>query len=116
MDNPDEQYREIAEKLVKRRIKGCKQVFENEDEEQMQYERLLIAYDADVEEYILNDFEERCNKDPMCEMSLVVKGFRFGQSSLTKEELAEWERQMMVFDEVFVEEYNKLMTESTKGH
>ena len=49
-------------------------------------------------------------------MSLVVKGFRFGQSSLTKEEHAEWERQMMVFDDVFVEEYNRLMTESTKGH
>ena len=116
MDNLDEQYREIAEKLAKRRIKGCKRVFETDAEEQMQYERLLIAYDADVEEYILNDFEERCNKDPTCEMSLVVKGFRFSQSSLTKEEHAEWERQMMVFDDVFVEEYNRLMTESTKGH
>ncbi len=91
-------------------------MIETDAEEQMQYERLLIAYDADVEEYILNDFERRCNKDPTCEMSLVVKGFRFGQSLLTKEEHAEWERQMMVFDDVFVEEYNRLMTESTKRH
>ena len=83
--------------------KRSKRVFVTEAEEQRQYERLLIAYDADVEEYILNDFEERCKKDPTCEMSLVVKGFRFGQSSLTKEEHTEWERQLMVFEDVFVE-------------
>ena len=67
----------------------------------MQYERLLIAYDADVEEFILTDFEERCKNDPTCEMSLLVKGFHFGQSSLTEEEHAEWERQLMVFEDVF---------------
>jgi hypothetical protein len=75
---------------------------------------MLIAYDADVEEYILNDFEDRHKKDPMCEMSLVVRGFHFGQSSLTQEEHAEWNRQMMVFDEVFIEEYGKLITESAE--
>ncbi len=89
MDNTDDQLREIAEKLVKRRLKGCKRVFESEAEGQREYERLLITYDADVEEYILNDFEGRRKKDPTCEMSLVVKGFHFGQSSLTKEEHAE---------------------------
>ncbi len=116
MGNTEDQLREIAEKLVKRRLKGCKYVFETDAEEQRQYERLLVAYDADVEEFILTDFEERRKNDPTCEMSLVVKGFRFGQSSLMKEEHAEWERQMMVFDDVFVEEYNGLMTESTEGH
>ena len=116
MDNPDELLREIAQKLIKKRLEGCKRVFETEAEEQRQYERLLIAYDADVEEYILTDFEERCKKDPTCEMSLLVKGFHFGQSSFTKEEHAEWERQLMVFEDVFVEEYNRLITESAEGH
>ncbi len=112
MSNTDDQLREIAEKLAKRRLKGCKRVFDTEDEEQRQYERLLIAYDSDVEEHILNDFEERCKKDPACEPSLVVKAFCFGQSSLTKEEHAEWDRQMMVFDEVFDERFNRLFGES----
>ncbi len=112
MGNTDDQLREIAEKLAKRRLKGCKRVLETEAEEQLQYERLQIAYDADVEEFILTNFEERCKRDPACEMSLVVKAFRFGQSSLTKEEYAEWDRQMMVFDEVFLEEYYRLFPES----
>ena len=111
-----EQVREIAEELVERRLRACKRVFATEAEEQRQYERLLIAYDADVEEYILNDFQEQCKNDPTCEMSLLVKGFHFGQSSLTKEEHAEWERQLMVFEDVFVEEYNRLITESAEGH
>ncbi|MFC1958722.1 hypothetical protein ACFLV6_02265 [Chloroflexota bacterium] len=112
MSNTDDQLREIAKKLAKRRLKGCKRVFDTEAEEQEQYERLLIAYDNDVEEHILNDFEERRKKDPACEMSLVVKAFRFGQSSLTKEEHADWDRQMMVFDEVFIEEYYGLFPKS----
>ena len=112
MSNTDDQLREIAEKLAKRRLKECKRVFDTEAEEQKQYERLLIAYDSDVEEHILNDFEERCKKDPACEMNLVVKAFRFGQSSLTKEEYAEWDRKMMVFDEVFLEEYYRLSPKS----
>ncbi len=116
MGNTDDQLKEIAEKLVKRRLKGCKRVFATEAEEQRQYERLLIAYDANVEEFILTDFEGRRKKDPTCEMSLLVKGFHFDQSSLTKEEHAEWERQLMVFEDVFVEEYNKLITESAEGH
>ena len=116
MDNTDDQLREIAEKLVKRRLKGCKRVFDTETEEQREYEQLLIAYDADVEEFILTDFEEQRKKDPTCEMSLVVKGFRFGQSSLTKEEHTAWERQLMVFDEVFDTRLNRLFGESTKGH
>jgi len=111
-----EQLRETAEKLAKRRLRGCKRVFETEVEEQMQYERLLIAYDADVEEYILKDFEERSKKDPNHEMGLIVRGFHFGQSSLTEEEHAEWERQMMVFDDVFVEEYNKRITKPGNSH
>ena len=111
MSNTDDQLREIAEKLVKRRLKGCKRVFDTETEEQREYERLLIAYDADVEEYILKDFEDRLKKDPACEMSLVVKAFRFGQSSLTKEEPVEWERQMLVFDEVSGE-YHRMFPES----
>ena len=112
MDNPDEQYRKIAEKLAKRRTKGCKRVFETDAEEQMQYERLLIAYDADVEEYILNDFEERCKKDPKYKMSLIVKGFHLSKSELTEEENEEWEQHMMVFDE----RYNRLFGDSIKGH
>ena len=111
-----EELREIAEKLAKRRLKGYKRVFATETEKQIHYDRLLIHYDADVEEYILNDFEERRKKDPTCEMSLVVKRFRSGRSSLTEEEHIEWERQMMVFDEVFVEAYSGLMTESAEGH
>ncbi len=79
-----EELKDIAEKLAKRRLKGYRRVFATEAEKQRYYERQLIAYDADVEEYILNDFEERCQKDPKREMSLVVKGFRFGQSSLTE--------------------------------
>ena len=116
MGKTDDQLTVIAEKLVNRRLKGCQRVFATETEEQRQYERLLIAYDADVEEYIVNDFEERRKKDPTCEMSLLVKGFRFGQSSLTKEEHKEWERQLMVFEDVFVEEYNRIITESAEGH
>ena len=110
-----EELREIAEKLTGRRLKGYKRVFATDAEKQRHYELLLIAYDADVEEYILKDFEERCKENASCEMSLVVKGFRLGQSSLTQEEHAEWERQMMVFDEVFDERYNRLFGESTKG-
>ena len=107
-----EQLREIAEKLVERRLRGCKRVFATEAEEQRYYERQLIAYDADVEEYISKDFEERSEKDPNHEMSLIVKGFRLSRSELTEEENEEWERQMMVFDEVFDERYNRLFGES----
>lgn len=116
MCNTADQLRKIAGKLVKRRLKGCKRVFAIEAEEQRQSERLLLAYDADVEKFILTDFEERRKKDPTCEMSLVVKRFRSGRSSLTEEEHAEWERQMMVFDEVFDARYNRLFGESTRGH
>ncbi len=110
-----EQQREIAEKLAKRRLKGYKRVFATEAEKQRHYERQLIAYDADVEEYILTNFEEKHKQDPAYEMSLIVKGFRLSKSELTAEEQEEWERQMMVFDEVFDERYNRLFGESTKG-
>ncbi len=111
-----EELRKIAEKLAKIRLKGYKRVFASEAEKQRYYERQLIAYDADVEEYITEDFEEKRKNNPAHEMSLIVKGFRMSRSELTEEENEEWERQMMVFDDVFVEEYNRLMTESTKGH
>ncbi len=110
-----DQLREIAEKLARRRLKGYKRVFATDAEKQRHYERLFIAYDADVEEYILKDFEERCKENASCEMSLIVKGFRLSKSELTEEEHEEWERQMMVFDEVFDERYNRLFGESTKG-
>ncbi len=107
-----EQLRNIAEKLAKRRLKGYRRVFASEAEKQRHYERQLIAYDADVEEYFLKDFEERSKKDPKYEMSLIVKGFRLSRSELTAEENEEWERQMMVFDEVFDERFNRLFGES----
>ena len=110
-----EELREIAEKLAKRRLKGYKRVFATEAEKQRHYERQLIAYDADVEEYFINDFEERSKKDPPHEMSLIVKGFRLSKPELAEEEQEEWERQLMVFDEVFDERYNRLFGESTKG-
>jgi len=111
-----EQLREIAEKLAKRRLRGYKRVFASEAEKQKHYERQLIAYDADVEEYIIKDFEEKSKKDPNYKMSLIIKGFRLSKSELTEEEHEEWERQMMVFDEVFDERYNRLFGESTKGN
>ncbi|MFC1995072.1 hypothetical protein ACFLVK_01535 [Chloroflexota bacterium] len=110
-----DQLREIAEKLAKIRLKGYRRVFASEVEKQRHYERQLIAYDADVEEYILQDFEESGKKDPNYEMSLIVKGFRLSKSELTEEEHEEWKRQMMVFDEVFDIQYNRLFGESTKG-
>ena len=111
-----DELRKIAEKLAKRRLKGYRRVFASEAEKQRYWERQLIQYDADVEEYIVTDFEEKRKKDPNCEMSLIVKGFRMSKSELTEEEHEEWERQMMVFDEVFDERYNRLFGESTKGH
>ena len=111
-----EELRDIAEKLAKRRLKGYKRVFATEAEKQRYYERQLIAYDADVEEYILTDFEEKLKKDPAYEMSLIVKGFRLSKSELTEEEYEEWERQMMIFDEVFDTRYNRLFGDLTKGH
>ena len=110
-----EQLREIAEKLAKRRLRGYKRAFATDAEKQRHYERLLIAYDADVEEYILTDFEERSKKDSNYEMSLIVKGFRLSKSELTEDEHEEWERQMMVFDGVFDERYNRLFGDSIKG-
>ncbi len=110
-----EQLREIALKLAKKRLKGHKRVFETDVEKQREYDRLVIAYDADVEEYIRTDFEKRYKQDLTCEMSLLVKGFLFGPSALTEQEGAEWERQMMVFDEVFDEEYSRLFTKPTEG-
>jgi len=107
-----EELRDIAEKLAKRRLKGYKRVFASEAEKQRYYERQLVHYDADVEEYILEDFEEKSKKAPNCEMSLIVKGFRLSRSELTTEENEEWERQMMVFDEVFDERFNRLFGES----
>ena len=111
-----EQLREIDERLAKKRLKGYKRVFATETEKQRYYERQLIAYDADVEEYILKDFGERSKKDPNYEMSLIVKGFRLSRSELTAEEYEEWERQMMVFDEVFDERFKRLFGESTKKY
>ncbi len=106
----------IAEKLAKRRLKGYKRVFATEAEKQRYWERQLIQYDADVEEYIITGFEEKRKNNPAHEMSLIVKGFRLSRSELTAEENEQWERQMMVFDEVFEERYNRLFGESTKGH
>ncbi|MFC1955781.1 hypothetical protein ACFLWZ_04545 [Chloroflexota bacterium] len=110
-----DQLKEIAEKLAKKRLKGYRRVFASEAEKQKYWERQHILYDADVEEYILTDFEERSKKDPNCEMSLIVKGFRLSNSELTEEEREEWERQVEVFDEVFDERYKRLFGESTKG-
>ena len=110
-----EELRRIAETLAKRRLKGYKRVFSTEAERQRYYERQLIHYDADVEEYIVTDFEAKRKKDPKYEMSLIVKGFRLSRSELTAEENEEWERQMMVFDEVFDERYNRLFGESAEG-
>ena len=47
-------------------------------------------------------------------MSLIVKGFRLSSSELTTEENEEWERQMLVFDEVFDERFNRLLGDSVK--
>ena len=116
MDDVAEPIRKIAEKLAKRRLKGCKRVFKTEAEEQRQYERLLTAYESDVVEYIRTDFEKRYEQDPKSEMSLLVKGFLFGPSALTEDESAEWERQMMLFDDVFDEEYNKRLTKPFNSH
>lgn len=107
-----EELRGIAEKLVTSRLKGYKRVFATGTEKQRYYERQLVHYDADVEEYIIKDFEEKSKKDPNYEMSLIVKGFRLSHSELTAEENEEWERQMMVFDEVFDERFSRLFGES----
>ncbi|MFC1968875.1 hypothetical protein ACFLVF_00070 [Chloroflexota bacterium] len=107
-----EELKDIAEKLAKRRLKGYKRVFDTETEKQRYYERQLVHYDADVEEYILKDFEGKSKKDPNYEMSLIVKGFRLSRSELTADENEEWERQMMVFDEIFDERFNRLFGES----
>ena len=108
-----EELRNIADKLAKRRLKGYRRAFATEAEKQRYWERQHIHYDADAEEYITEDFEEKSKKDPNYEMSLIVKGFRLSRSELTQEENEEWERQMMVFDEVFDERFNKLFGEPT---
>jgi hypothetical protein len=106
MVDSDALLRKRAKVIARKRLKDAKKVLDTESEKQRAYEGLLIAYDADVEEYIRTDFENRYKQDPACEMSLLFKGFLFGPSSLTEEERSEWERQMMVFEEVFDEEYN----------
>ncbi|MFC1995126.1 hypothetical protein ACFLVK_01810 [Chloroflexota bacterium] len=111
-----EQLRKIAEKLAKRRLKGYRRVFASEDEKQRHYERQLIAYDSDVEEYIIEDFEERSKEDPNYEMSLIVKGFLLSKSELTEQEQEEWVSQMMVFDEVFDARYYRLFGALTNTH
>jgi hypothetical protein len=111
-----EDLREIAQKLAKRRLKRHKRVFASEAERQRYWERQHIHYDSEVEEYILKDFEEKRKNNPAHEMSLIVKGFSLSRSELTEEESKEWERQMMVFDEVFDERFNKLYGESAKGN
>ena len=111
-----DELRKIAEKLAKRRLKGYRRVFASEAEKQRYWERQHIHYDSEVEEYILTDFEEKRKKDPNYKMSLIVKGFRLSRSELTAEENEEWERQMMVFDEVFDERFNRLFGESVKEH
>lgn len=108
-----EKLRKIAEKLAKKRLKGYKWVFKSEAEKQTYWERQHIYYDSDVEEFFLTDFEEKRKKDPNYEMSLIVKGFSLSRSELTEEENEEWERQMMVFDEVFDERFKKLFGGST---
>ena len=59
-----EQLREIAEKLAKRRLKGYKRMFATEAEKQRYWERQHIHYDSEVEEYILTDFAEKRKKTP----------------------------------------------------